>query len=90
VLVDGQAPRGDQQVLQDEELAHLSAFARTGDPTADGTLIWPQFRDPAGMGRILSLNAGGSSQVASGPELRRVHHCDFWDSLTPPGGRVGD
>ena len=28
----------NQQVLQGEELAHVTAFARTGNPTADGTL----------------------------------------------------
>ena len=93
VLPSETLPNGldnNQQVLQDEELAHVSAFARTGDPTADGTPIWPLFTESGSMGRVLSLNAGGSSQVASGPEIRRVHQCDFWDSLTPTGGRINN
>ena len=71
----------NQQVLQDEEIAHVSAFARTGNPTADGTPIWPRFAD----GQVLSLNAGGSSQAASVAEIGRIHNCDFWDALTPKG-----
>lgn len=72
----------NQQVLQDEEIAHVSAFARTGDPTADGTPIWPQFTE----GLVLSLNAGGSSQATSVSDIRRIHNCDFWDALTPKSG----
>src|SRR5262249_26976173 len=48
VLPNETLPNGldnNQQVLQDEELAHVSAFARTSDPTADGTPIWPVFRE---------------------------------------------
>src|SRR5262249_60546092 len=93
VLPNETLPNGldnNQQVLQDEELAHVSAFARTSDPTADGTPIWPVFRETGSMGRVLSLNAGGSSQVTSGAEIRRVHNCDFWDALTPPPGRVDE
>ena len=79
----------NQQVLQDEEIAHVSAFARTGNPTADGTLIWPEFRSGGSGGTVLSLNAGGSSQATSVSEIRRVHNCAFWDELTP-GGRDDD
>jgi len=82
VLPSTTLPNGldnNQQVLQDEEIAHVSALARTGNPTADGTPIWPQFTE----GLVLSLNAGGSSQAASVAELSRVHNCAFWDALTP-------
>jgi len=84
VLPSEMLPNGldnNQQVLQDEELAHVSAFARTDNPTADGTPIWPQFAS----GQVLSLNAGGSSQATSVSEIRRVHNCAFWDALTPRG-----
>ncbi len=92
VLPSETLPNGldnNQQVLQDEELAHVSAFARTGNPTADGTPIWPQLRFGESGGMVLSLNAGGSSQATSVSEIRRVHHCAFWDELTP-GGRDDD
>ena len=33
----------DQQVMQDEEIARLTTFARTGNPTAKGFATWPEF-----------------------------------------------
>ena len=94
VLPSTTLPNGldnNQQVLQDEEIAHVSAFARTGNPTADGTPIWPRFRsgESGRAGQVLSLNAGGSSQATAVSEIRRVHNCAFWDALTP-GGRDDD
>jgi para-nitrobenzyl esterase len=75
----------NQQVLQNEELAHVSALARTGNPTTDGTPIWPEFKDKMAdkEGSVLSLNAGGSSQVVSVAQIRDIHNCKFWDHLTP-------
>jgi para-nitrobenzyl esterase len=69
----------NQEPIQDEEIAHVSALARTGNPTADGTPIWPQFTE----GLVLSLNAGGSSQATSVSDISRIHNCAFWDALTP-------
>lgn len=88
VLPSATLPNGldnNQQVLQKEELAHVSAFAHTGNPTADGTPIWPEFRfdESARDGQVLSLNAGGSSQATAMSQIRAVHNCDFWDKLTP-------
>ena len=70
VLPSDTLPNGldnNQQVLQDEEIAHVSAFARTDNPTADGTPIWPEFGRAS---QVLSLNAGGSSQATSVSEIR--------------------
>jgi len=82
----------NQQILQNEELAHVTAFARTGNPTADGTPIWPQFKfeESGKAGQVLSLNAGGSSQATTLSQIRLAHNCAFWDSITPGSDRDRD
>ncbi|GAA4554676.1 carboxylesterase/lipase family protein [Amycolatopsis samaneae] len=69
----------NQQVLSDQLVAQWTGFARTGDPTVDGTPRWePYTRDnPV----VMSLNAAGDSQLTT--EIPRQHHCEFWDTLTP-------
>ena len=37
----------NQQALQNQEVAEVTTFARTGDPTAPGTPIWPSSMGPA-------------------------------------------
>ena len=69
----------------------VSSLARTGNPTADGTPIWPRFRvdgdgddrDADGQGLVMSLNAGADSQATLRAQIRFAHHCAFWDSITP-------
>jgi len=85
----------NQQVLQNQELAFVTTLARTGNPTADGTSIWPRFRpdrdederrdreDEGRSGLVMSLNAGADSQATLRAQIAMVHHCAFWDSVTP-------
>jgi para-nitrobenzyl esterase len=91
----------NQQVLQNQELAFVTTFARTGDPTGDGTPIWHPFRldrdrdrrhdDDEGspLGLVMSLNAGADSQATLHAQIAMVHHCGFWDEVTPKPGRHG-
>ena len=76
----------NRQVLQNQELAYVTTLARTGDPTADGTPIWPQFKsDSEGEGPswVMSLSVGADSQATLVAQIRQAHHCAFWDELTP-------
>ena len=56
-------------------VAQWTGFARTGDPTVDGTPLWPRFTrtDPA----VMSLVPAGDSQMTR--EIGRQHHCAFWN-----------
>jgi para-nitrobenzyl esterase len=86
----------NQQVLQNQELAFVTSLARTGNPTATGTPVWPRFRvgeedEGGGLGLVMSLNAGADSQPTLRAQIRFAHQCAFWDSVTPgPGGRGDD
>ncbi len=81
----------NQQLLQNQELAFVSSLARTGNPTTDGTPVWPRFRldgdhdrdGDDGLGLVLSLNAGADSQPTLRAQIRFAHNCAFWDSITP-------
>jgi len=76
----------DRQVLQNQELAYVTTFARTGNPTADGTPIWPKFKADDGddkAGLVMSLTAGADSQKTLVAQMRLVHNCAFWDEVTP-------
>ncbi len=82
----------NQQVLQNQELAFVTTFARTGNPTGDGTPIWPQFKfEMSGTtGQVLSLNAGGDSQATLLARIALAHNCAFWDSVAPRSDGDGD
>jgi para-nitrobenzyl esterase len=76
----------NRQVLQNQELAYVTTLARTGDPTADGTPIWPQFKsdtDDEQPRMVMSLSAGADSQATLVAQVRQAHHCAFWDEITP-------
>lgn len=68
----------DQKVLQDEEVADVTTFARTANPSAENTLPWPEFN---GGGSILSLAPGGDSEPTTASQIGLVHHCGFWNSV---------
>jgi carboxylesterase type B len=70
----------DQQVLQDEEIAHLTTFARTGNPTAQGFPVWPELNR---SGAELELAPAGDSEVMPVSEIGAVHNCRFWDAISP-------
>jgi para-nitrobenzyl esterase len=73
----------DQQVLQDEELAHLTTFARTGNPTAQGFPIWPQFNHSYAE---MELSPAGDSQLMPISQIEANHNCRFWDAIAPGVG----
>jgi para-nitrobenzyl esterase len=71
----------NQQVLQDTELAEVTAFARAGDPAAAGTPGWPRFTPAAPD--VMSLQPAGDSAAVTAAQLSAQHNCGFWDRLAP-------
>ena len=80
----------NQQVLSRQMMAHWTTFARTGDPTADGTPIWPHFgknpenREPRGKRvkwPVMSLQPAGNSHVTTAEQISAVHNCEFWNTV---------
>ena len=69
----------NQKALGAQITAQWTGFARTGNPTVDGTPLWPKFteQDPG----VMSLISAGDSQVTH--EIGQQHHCDFWAKHTP-------
>ena len=62
----------------------MTAFARTGNPTADGTPVWPEFKaGKSGGAQVMSLNAGGDSEATLLAQIVLAHNCAFWDSVSP-------
>lgn len=59
--------------------AQWTGFARTGDPTVDGTPYWPRFTRSAPD--VMSLVPAGDSQLTR--EISRQHHCGFWNEHAP-------
>ncbi|MBB5858333.1 carboxylesterase/lipase family protein [Amycolatopsis umgeniensis] len=84
LLPDGVKLNANQQVLSDQLVAQWTGFARTGDPTVDGTPRWEPYTEDNPV--IMSLNAAGDSQLTT--EIPRQHRCEkLWDPLTPFTGR---
>ncbi|MEV6907854.1 carboxylesterase family protein [Amycolatopsis sp. NPDC051071] len=73
----------NQQVLSDQLVAQWTGFARTGNPTVDGTPRWEPYTKDNPV--VMSLNAGGDSQLTT--EIPRQHKCELWNALTPFNGR---
>ncbi|MEU9691527.1 carboxylesterase/lipase family protein [Amycolatopsis japonica] len=76
---DGVELAPNQQVLSDQLVAQWTGFARTGDPTVDGTPRWDRFTAENPV--VMSLNAAGDSRLTT--DIPRQHHCGFWKKLTP-------
>lgn len=73
----------NQQVLQDQELAFVTAFSRTGNPNSNGLLpVWPRF-DPYNNPSEMSLQPAGDSEVVTAAQVAAQHNCAFWDKLAP-------
>lgn len=70
----------NQQVLQDQEVAGVTSFARTGNPTAQNTPIWPEFNR---SGQEMELAPAGDSQVMPISQIEANHNCGFWDRISP-------
>ena len=70
----------NQQVLQNQEVAYVTTFARTGNPTTQGAPAWPQFnRSHAEM----ELAPAGDSQVMPISQIGAIHNCGFWNQIAP-------
>ena len=76
----------NQQVYQDEELAHMTTFARTGNPTAQGFPVWPEFNHSA---QLMDLAPAGDSETMSISQIEADHNCQFWNSISPGVGLGG-
>jgi para-nitrobenzyl esterase len=69
----------DQTVMQNEELANVTTFARTGNPSATSTTPWPSFNTTS---NVLALSPGGDSQALTTDQISAIHNCTFWDKTT--------
>jgi para-nitrobenzyl esterase len=70
----------NQQVLQQQEVADLTTFAQTGNPTGKFTPDWPEFN---GTNEVMSWQPGGDSQVMTTAQMSLDHHCNFWNKISP-------
>jgi para-nitrobenzyl esterase len=70
----------NERVLQDQIIAEVTTFARTGNPTAENTPDWPEFNHSH---LVMSLAPGGDSQVMTTAQISLVHNCGFWKVITP-------
>lgn len=68
------------QVLQTQELEATTTFARTGNPTARFTPVWPKFN---GSAQEMALSPGADSEAMPIAEIQREHNCPFWDNMSP-------
>jgi para-nitrobenzyl esterase len=71
----------NQQVLQDQEIGYVTAFARSGVPDPTGAPAWPRF-NPANPEEI-SLQPAGDTEVVTAAEVSAQHNCAFWDRIAP-------
>ena len=72
----------NQQVLQNQEVAYVTTFARTGNPTTNGAPAWPRF-NPGNDPKEISLQPAGDTEVVTAAEISAQHNCAFWDKLAP-------
>ena len=68
----------NQQVLQDQEVASVTAFARNGNPNTNGTPSWPKLNN---NGQVMSLQPAGDSELVTTDEMAAQHNCAFWDRV---------
>jgi para-nitrobenzyl esterase len=73
----------NQQALADQMTAEWTGFARTGNPSALGTPVWPSL--VSRQGTLMELQPAGDSQLTTIPELSAVHHCALWNSIASHG-----
>ena len=72
----------NQQVLQDQEIAYVTAFARSGNPSsATGAPPWPRFN--SANPEEISLQPAGDTEVVTAAEVSAQHNCAFWDRIAP-------
>jgi para-nitrobenzyl esterase len=67
----------NQAVLGDQIVAQWSGFARTGNPTVDGTPRWPLYNERQ---LVMSLVSSGASSLTPTSTLDMQHNCGFWNA----------
>jgi para-nitrobenzyl esterase len=68
----------NQTVFGDQIVAQWAGFARTGNPTVDGSPNWPLYN----RGRlVMSLVPAGNSALVPSVTLNMQHNCDFWNNI---------
>ena len=72
----------NQQILQNQEIAYVTTFARTGNPSATGTPPWPRFNAQENPEEI-SLQPAGDTEPVTVAEIAAQHNCAFWDRIAP-------
>ena len=73
----------NQQVLQNQEIQYVTAFARTGNPSAaTGAPPWPRFNGQDNPEEI-SLQPAGDTEPVTIAEIAAQHNCAFWDRIAP-------
>jgi para-nitrobenzyl esterase len=68
----------NQQALQDQEVAEVTTFARTGNPTATGSPVWLSFNR---SGEEMELAPAGDSQMMPISQIEANHNCGFWSQI---------
>jgi para-nitrobenzyl esterase len=68
----------NQQVLQDNEIAFVTAFARNGNPNTSGVPVWPKLNN---TNDVMSLQPAADSELVTTDELAAQHNCAFWDRV---------
>jgi hypothetical protein len=68
----------NMQVLQQQEVAYVTTFARTGDPTA------PAPRSGRSSPRATCCHSGPAATASmSIAQIEQIHNCGFWDRIAP-------
>lgn len=66
----------DQETLAHRMIRYWTAFARVGNPNADGLPDWPAYRSGAQRAAVLSLAAAPGAIAPV--DFATAHHCGFW------------
>ncbi|MEV0068068.1 MULTISPECIES: carboxylesterase/lipase family protein [unclassified Amycolatopsis] len=66
-------PDAGQISLSHQLIGYWAAFARTGDPNADGAPRWPRYQPTT----MPSFTAAGTQQI----DFSTEHHCPFWQTV---------
>jgi para-nitrobenzyl esterase len=67
----------NQAALGDQIVAQWSGFARTGNPTVDGTPRWSLYNNER---LVMSLVSSGGSALVPAATLNTQHNCGFWNA----------
>src|SRR5450755_2918850 len=69
----------NQAAFGDQIVAEWAGFARTGNPTVDGTPLWTRYTNDNRL--VMSLVPAGDSALTTTDTINQQHHCGFWDAV---------